>query len=380
MKRKILVTLLAAEACLLVLLIGFGAGLHFGLLPDGEVSETATEPVETTAPAEVPVPETTAVPETEAPETEAPTTEPQEIVYNLTFAGDCTLGTMYDFYDAGSCFPAVVGEDYAYPLANVQEWFADDDFSLVNLEGPLTSDGEPADKDYVFRGDPKLVGVLTEGSVEAVNIANNHTRDFGDAGYESTKKVLDDAGIFYGEDGESILVDTERGLKVGVFFTAFSVDTDYLAQSIQSLRDQGAEIVIASFHWGIEGEYRHSYDQESLAHAAIDAGADIVFGHHPHVLQEIEEYNGGIIYYSLANFVFGGNGNPRDYDTAVISQQVIRDVDGTVRLGEYTAVPCSISSVDSPNNYQPTPAPEGSERYQRVMDKLSGNFSVSDGE
>ena len=110
------------------------------------------------------------------------------------------------------------------------------------------------------------------------------------------------------------------------------------------------------------------------AHDAIDSGVDIVYGHHPHVLQRIEEYNDGIIYYSLGNFCFGGNQQPPDLDTAILQQQVIRHPDGAVELGELTIIPASISSIPVKNNYQPTPYEEGSEEYQRVLDKLSGGY------
>ena len=364
MKRKSLIIILIAEICILLGALGLLVWFR---------SSPAPSPIET-----APVPETTTVPVTteavtEPPTTAAPTTLPPVIepeVFRLSFAGDCTLGTLYELYEVSSCFPAVVGENYAYPFRNVQPWFASDDFTMVNLEGPLTQDGTPADKTFVFRGDPKLAQCLSAGSVEYVSIANNHSEDFGAVGYENTKKALDAVGVSYGGDGQSNLVVTERGLKIGIFTVAFYVSPEYLAQELASLQEQGAEVIIASFHWGIEGDYHHSWDQEYLAHAAIDAGADIVFGHHPHVLQEIEAYGDGIIFYSLGNFSFGGNGDPKDYDTAVISQEVIREPDGTVRLGATEAVPCSISS-DFPNNYQPTPAKPGSDRYDRVLDKLN---------
>ena len=108
--------------------------------------------------------------------------------------------------------------------------------------------------------------------------------------------------------------------------------------------------------------------------AAIDAGANIVWGHHPHVLQPIEEYNGGIIYYSLGNFAFGGNSVPKDHDTAVLQQEIIREPDGSIHLGKLTIIPCSVSSIKERNNFQPTPYEEGSEEYKRVLSKLDGTY------
>jgi poly-gamma-glutamate synthesis protein (capsule biosynthesis protein) len=210
--------------------------------------------------------------------------------------------------------------------------------------------------------------------VECVSLANNHTMDLGQKAYDTTRTVLQEAGVAFAGDWETTLVETERGLKIGVLCVSFYIERDTMANRIADLKEQGAQIVIVSFHWGIEGTYHHTYDQTSYAYDAIDAGANIVFGHHPHVLQEIEAYNGGMIYYSLGNFAFGGNDCPKDFDTAFISQEVIVDVDGTVSLGTCTPVPCCISPFDNTNKYQPTPAEEGSARYERVMDKLSGNY------
>ena len=387
MKRKKLTGLLIVEVCLLVILLGVALWLTLGRqtmqAPEAETTaaaESTTVPATTEAPTTAP---TTEAPTTEAP-TEAPTeppteetTEPEPVpeVFTLTFAGDCTLGTLYQYYGATGCFPDMIGENYEYPFASVQEWFANDDFTMVNLEGPLTNEGTPAVKSYTMRGDPKLVNILPAGSVECVSIANNHTYDFGQIGYENTKKALDSVGVAYAGDAEIRLIETERGLKIGVLCVEFYIDPDLMVSHIAELKYQGAEIVIVSFHWGFEGTYRHTYDQSAVAYAAIDAGANIVYGHHPHVLQRMEEYNGGMIYYSLGNFSFGGNDNPADFDTALISQQVIRDIDGSVRLGDCTPVPCRISSIDRRNDFQPTPVGEDSEYYERIMSKLNGTYS-----
>lgn len=387
MKRKNLKWLVAVEVCFLAVLVA--AVVWFTSNPeilkkpeatDPTVTTAAptTEPVQTTAPTTAATTEATTLPVTE-PATE-PTTLPEPVPehFFLSFAGDCTLGTMYQFYGIQSCFPGIVGDNYEYPFAAVQEWFAHDDFTMVNLEGPLTKDGTPAEKTFCFRGDPELAQILPAGSVECVSIANNHSEDFGSVGYENTKTALDGVGVSYAGNGDTILVETHRGLKIGILAVAFYIDHGEMAEKIVSLRDQGAQVVIVSFHWGNEGYFSHTYDQSWYAYAAIDAGADIIFGHHPHVLQPIEEYNGGIIYYSLGNFAFGGNDCPRDFDTALISQEVIVDVDGTVSLGECKAIPCSISPVDNVNRFQPTPAEEGSDRYERVMEKLSGTYSGPD--
>ena len=334
---------------------------------------------------EAPAPATTAVPtETEmvtgaAEATEAPTTapaEPPEQHLTFTFAGDCTLGCHTAHTNVGYGFLLTVGEDYAYPFANIIDWFENDDFTMVNLEGVLSDTGYPVTKRYTFRGPASYVNILTENSVEAVSLANNHTLDYAKTGYAETKAVLEAAGVPYVEQNSSTVITLDSGVTVGIYGTVYnSIDREAMAEGIAELKAQGVDIVIYAPHWGVEHSFDPIPEQTELGRMAIDAGADIVYGCHPHVLQPIEEYNGGVILYSLGNFSFGGNIYPSDYDTAIIQQEVILAADGTVTLGERTIVPCSISSIENRNNYQPTPYEEGTEAYARVISKLDGTYA-----
>lgn len=293
----------------------------------------------------------------------------------LTFVGDCTLGSLPSQYNAGLGLVQTVGEDYGYPFRGVYRYFAEDDATFINLEGPLTDEGYPADKQFVFRGPTDFVNILTQNSVEMVSLANNHSLDYGNVGYQSTCSVLDTAGIPYVERDSTLLMTLESGLKVGVYgMVYYLLDVTKMEAGIAELRQQGAELVIVAPHWGYEGNYRPNEEQKRVAHAAIDAGADIVWGSHPHVLQPIEKYGDGIIYYSMGNFCFGGNGCPGDFDTALFQQEVIRNSEGEISLGELTIVPCSISSVPTRNDFQPTPLEPGTEAYDRVISKLDGTF------
>ncbi len=336
------------------------------------------------APAQVAVEttsETTQPPETEAPETdptEAPDkpTEAQPETFLLTFAGDCTFGSTPNNYFADCGFIKTVGEDYGYPFRNVLQYFQNDDFTMVNLEGPLCDSGNPVLKKHTFRGPTAYTAILTDNSVEAVTIANNHTMDYGQLGYDSTLAALDSAGVPYVQRDASRLITTEAGLTIGLYgMVYYELDVADMQAEIAALKQQGAELVIVAPHWGTEGSYRSASAQTEVGYAAIDAGANIVFGSHPHVLQPIEEYNGGIIYYSLGNFSFGGNAYPGDYDTALLQQEVIRQTDGTVTLGELTRIPACVSSVSGLNNFQPTPYEVGTEDYDRVLQKLDGTFT-----
>lgn len=328
----------------------------------------------------------TIVAETTVPETEAPTieptaepTEPPEERFLLTFVGDCTFGANPTNTYAGYGFPKTVGEDYQYPFRNVISWFENDECTFLNLEGPLSDVGNPMQKKHVFRGPTTYVNILLENSVEAVTIANNHSMDYGEAGYDSTVSTLQQAGIPFVERDKSCVFTTKNGLKIGLYGAVYYVlDEEEIVAGISALKEQKCDLVIFAPHWGVEGAYHPTAQQTNLGHAAIDAGADIVWGSHPHVLQSVEEYNGGIIYYSLGNFSFGGNGYPRDYDTALLQQEVIRAADGTVSLGELTMIPASVSSVTDRNNYQPTPYESDSDGYHRVMQKLDGSWTGRD--
>lgn len=316
--------------------------------------------------------------QTEPTQTEPAETQPPEQRLVFTFAGDCTLGCHTSHTHAGYGFLLTVGEDYEYPFKNVKSWFENDDLTMVNLEGPLTDEGRARGSRYSFRGPESYVNMLTQNSIEAVTLANNHAFDYGETGYNRTKAVLEENGVPYVEQNDSRIITLENGVTVGLYGTVYnSVDKETTIAGIKALKEQNVDLIIYVPHWGTEHSFRPTDEQVELGHAAIDAGAHIVFGSHPHVLQPIEEYNDGVIYYSLGNFSFGGNIYPSDYDSAIIQQEIILAGDGTVTLGERTIVPVSISSIENRNDYQPTPYEEGSEEYNRTMSKLDGTYSGS---
>lgn len=370
-------------AILILAAIVFGAARYLDRNPrrvDTELSvpssAAATVPTETTE-AVVTERMTTAPEETTVPpETTLPAeTEAREERFLLTFVGDCTLGSSPTNYYAGVGFVQTVGEDYGYPFRNVISYFEEDHATFINLEGPLTDEGNPMEKKHAFRGPESFVNILTENSVEFASLANNHTGDYGEIGYSNTKKVLDQAGIPFVERDASTLVTLECGLKIGVYGTVYyDLDVPDMEQEIRALKDRGAELIIVAAHWGNEGSYRATEKQMEVGRAAIDAGADIVWGSHPHVLQPIEEYNGGVIYYSLGNFSFGGNTAPKDLDSAIVTQEVIRDAQGNVTLGSRQVTPVCVSSVEGTNNFQPTPYEENVRGFARVLEKITGTY------
>ena len=308
----------------------------------------------------------------------------QEERFLLTFAGDCTFGTDQPIYGQEGSFVQLVGEDTDYPFRNVERFFLEDDFTMVNLEGVLLDEGYSGKTGFAFRGPTDYVRILSEHGVQTVTLANNHTMDFGIKGYESTKEALTRAEVAFAGEGAPTVFTTDRGLKIGLLAASLTVGMqdkyakellEKLEDQIALLREQGAELIVYALHWGGEGYYHPIADQVTFAHQLIDAGVDILYGTHPHVLQSVEEYHGGIIYYSLGNFSFGGNHWPVDCDSAVLQQEVIRSGDGEVRLGQLHIIPVSITSTGtSQNNFQPTPYEPGTEGYDRVLSKLDGSW------
>jgi len=372
----VLSVLLMAEASLVFVLNRGGDALEETATPTlSPVTEAATEATAAPTEEETVAPTETFAP-TEPPVTEPPETEPKEKHYTLSFAGDCTLGSLNKNWNNPVHFVQTIGENYDYPFDKVRTYFEEDDFTIINLEGPLTDSTTGAQsKTFAFRGPTAYTQIMTGSSVEAVTLANNHAEDYGAAGYESTTKALTDAGITYVEKNKTAMYTTESGLKIGLYASSFSsITTKGIQSNVGQLRKDGAEIVICAFHWGEEGVYRPDGTQQKMAKAAIDAGADVVYGHHPHVLQPIEQYGSGYIFYSMGNFSFGGAALPQDYDTVLLQLDVIRDENGKVSLGELTAIPCTYRNAAGHNSFQPTPLEEGAD-YDRIMKKLGGTFT-----
>ena len=294
-----------------------------------------------------------------------------ETSITLSAAGDVTLGRDDNYGYTYSFDHEAKKNGLAFFTKYIEPIFKKDDFTTVNLETTLTNATQKAEKKFRFRGDPSYVNVLTRASIEGVNLANNHTLDYGQKGYIDTIATLKRANVGYFGNGVQ-LVKTVKGVKIGALGYKGWSDTKavrkQIANDINSLRKQGVQIILVHFHWGDERSYMPNNPQKALGRFAIDSGADLVVGHHPHVIQGIEQYKGKMIVYSLGNFMFGGNKNPSDKDTFVY-QQTFYFVNGkkqpktTIRI-----IPFRISSVTTRNNYQPIPL-QGKEA-SRVKTKI----------
>ena len=292
---------------------------------------------------------------------------------SLTFSvvGDCTLGTdeTFDYDTSLNAYYENYGADYF--LQNVKDIFSADDLTIANFEGTLTDSDEREDKTFAFKAPASYASILTGGSVEAVNTANNHSHDYGDQSFDDTLAALDDAGIVHFGYDETAVMDV-KGIKVGLVGIYELYDhlerEQQLKDNIAKVKADGAQLIVVIFHWGNETETVPDSNQTTLGRIAIDEGADLVCGHHPHVLQGIETYKGRNIVYSLGNFCFGGNSSPSDMDTMIFQQTFTVTSEGVQADNVTNIIPCSISSADGYNNYQPTPA--SGDEASRIKSKI----------
>ncbi len=281
----------------------------------------------------------------------------------MTFLGDCTLGGEDRLLHKYYAFDSAMEEgDYGYYFRNVSDLLAQDDLTVANLECVLreSKTGGSKDKTYVFRGEPAYTNILTLGSVEAVGLENNHTLDYGSRGLQDTKQALTDAGIPYFDMSDTFYYEKDGvriaflGLQRAYYYTL----GEEFIQKVQALHDDpDVDMVIVTLHFGEEYSAAHNRGQEVMAYRMIDAGADLIIGTHPHVVQGMEIYKDRLILYSLGNFVFGGNSNIRSIQT-IIPRITLKFSDDDELLGVKLRIyPAHISGDDSgqdnDNNYQP---------------------------
>lgn len=343
-------------------------------------SEPTPEP--TTEPTAEPTPEPTAKPtpkaalETPIPEFSMPSLDaetPRRSV-TVTIAGDCTLGGDYNSDNHKRFDDCVDEKGYDYFLGGVKSVFEQDDLTLVNLEGPLTTSTDKREnRQFNFKGDLDYVKILTSASVEAAGVANNHARDFGMEGLKETARVLEDGGV--GCCGFTQAYRAEiNGVRICCLsVTEWDYTTSELADMLSAERDS-CDALIVMIHWGEEKEYKATSSQVKYGHALIDAGADLVIGSHSHVVGGLEKYKGKYILYSTGNFCFGGTRSPYDYD-CLIFQQTFLEGDGFVDDGGIAIIPCMSSSTREYNDFRPTLL--YGEDAKRVFQKMAKYSKVS---
>ncbi len=300
-------------------------------------------------------------------------------IFNLTvtFTGDSMLASYKGQSNSGSFNDYANKYDPTYFYEKVRHIFEADDFTIVNLENVFTDknlkevekDHDPA---YWFRSKTANVQILTSSSVEGVSIANNHLNDYGKEGRNDTIKTLTDAGLPYGLESQ-IMYFEKNGFVVAVICNGLW--GEWQANNIIKLIDKAEEqsdYQIVFYHGGKEKIHAPEAWKQRASRKLVDAGADLVIGNHPHVLQPREIYNGVEILYSLGNFCYGGHSAPKN--RTIIYQMTLSINENTKEIiaSESNIIPCYVYTAKK-NNYQPAPISDEAEK-QRVLDFMDGKL------
>lgn len=258
----------------------------------------------------------------------------------LTFVGDVIF--------ADNVAAALKANGYDYPYKQVRSYLEDADLTIANLETPLTERGTKQIKEYAYRSSPNALPAFKEAGFDLVNLANNHILDYGTEGLLDTFDHLDKAGIRWFGAGHNAaeafkpVVVEKKGIKIAFLGLSKVVptqewkagkdrpgvaDTYALKAPLEAVRSakQQADLVVVVAHWGIEQQDTPEKYQRDFAREYIDAGADLIVGGHPHVLQGFEPYKGKWIAYSLGNFIFTMNENPVTWESMILQASCAKD-------------------------------------------------------
>lgn len=299
----------------------------------------------------------------------------------MTFTGDCVLGSEEKSRKLPESFDRFIADKgYDWPFSGVYEVLSADDLSIINLEGVLKDDtrNKAEQKLHWFRGPTEFAGILPAGNIEIAGLANNHMRDYGIAGHNSTRQALEGAGIPYFGYGDTYIHE-HQGLKIGfggIRETTYRQKPALPGEEIRALREAGCDFIVYTIHAGQEYAAQHNDLQAKIAHAIIDAGADLIIGMHPHVVQGIEEYKGRLIVYSLGNFTFGGNLKLKTFDGMMA--QVLLDFEGR-ELKETTLrlLPVLTTGTLPDNDFRPILAVgEDKERILQLVQDDSPDLTI----
>ncbi len=290
--------------------------------------------------------------------------EDGSILITLTATGDFTVGG--DSRKGTNIWDTELKKhdgDYQFAMKNIRDILLADDLTIVNFEGTLTeSTHVPSSKknnQFLFSAPPEYVSMLTENGVEAVSLENNHVLDHGEDAYIETQTHLSNAGVVWSGNGELGVIEV-KGIQIAML-SYLCIDRyeqlwDTVPADIKAAKAM-YPLVIVSFHWGNELMYYPTDNQIKMGRLAVDAGADLVLGHHSHRIQPIELYNGVYICYSLGNFCFAGNSKPSDM-TSYLFQTRFRIREGeegqTIANEGFIIIPIRISSRADKNDFIPT--------------------------
>jgi poly-gamma-glutamate synthesis protein (capsule biosynthesis protein) len=296
----------------------------------------------------------------------------------VSLTGDCVLGGEEKTRKNERSFDSVIAQKGPeWPFSGLAQLFQKDDITFVNLECVLQDNtkGKLEGKRYIFRGRTGYTKILMAGGVDQVNIANNHYIDYGSRGKKSTLTALSSAGIAY-SGYEELYVVSVNGKRIGfggIRESVFKKHPAIMKTDMEKLKKMGCDAIVYSCHFGKEYGRDHTSLQEKMARTAIDCGADIVVGHHPHVVQGVEAYKGGVILYSLGNFVFGGNLDLTEFDGCAIQAELLwssQKYEGV----QLHLMPVLTTGIMPDNDFRPVPAVSGDK--DRILQKMQNDSMI----
>ena len=297
------------------------------------------------------------------------------VVVTLSCVGDVTIGR--NVQSSSTIFQKELktqGGDINFIFRNVKSIFEQDDLTIVNFEGVLaesyTIPSKKRGNSFLFLAPPEYAQALSNNSVEVATIENNHIDDFGDQGRADTQAALSAAGVQWADEYNMTVYETQ-GLRIAILaYKTFDYYDTLFSKVPGAIAAAKAEndLVVCCFHWGAEKDYAPNANQQKLGRMAVDAGADLVIGHHSHRINPIERYNGKYIVYSVGNFSFAGNNKPDDMSTFIF-QTRFRIKDGEIIANPFRIIPCRISSKTDRNDFAPTPYTE-----ERLINNVINNM------
>ena len=305
---------------------------------------------------------------------ELPVCEPKAFDIDMTFVGDCMLSTYKGQYYEGSFSWYAANYPNTYFFEKVQDYFSNDDFTVVNLENVLTDnnlsevwkDHSPA---YWYKAPTSNANILTASSIEAVSLANNHFGDYGNQGRIDTMNAVSAVGLPYGTNDETIYLEKD-GYTIAVICHGLWSEWQ-ASQIITRIEEasQKSDYQIVFYHGGTERIHSPEQWKIRASRSLVDAGADLVIGNHPHVLQPMEMYNGVRVIYSLGNFCFGGSKSPENRTIIYQLHLTIDNKTGEIDSWTDEIIPCYVYTGNT-NNWQPAPITDEVVK-QKVIDFMN---------
>jgi len=293
----------------------------------------------------------------------------KDVTIHMTFLGDVCFGT--NFGNKGNFHKTYLSKGADYFFSGVIDKFKNEDLVVANLENVFTDNKDyQVGKIYTYKADPIYLDILKNSGITHFGVVNNHMGDYLQAGFDDSLIRLDSIGLNWFGTNElktsslelgSIQVDKKQiyekdGLKVGLmayngFYESYATDS-MIKRDVQYFKDNKVDYIVATLHWGAQNTNTVTPRQKEYGYKLINLGVDLIVGGHPHALQEVEEYKGKRIYYSLGDFLFVHRSKPSNPDSIMVHLKLTKDKDGVIKE-EFSHTPVLWAGSKSTNTFRP---------------------------